>query len=68
LRREWRFATVEHSQDEICGAAHTPSLSQLLSQYWARRGKLEKHHQAILPTKAIFLYPLHPDFKEILTR
>ena len=32
------------------------------------RGKLEKHHQAILPTKAIFLYPLHPDFKEILTR
>jgi hypothetical protein len=32
------------------------------------RGKLEKHHQAILPTKAIFLYPLRPDFKEILTR
>ena len=26
------------------------------------RGKLEKHHQAI------FLYPLRPDFKEILTR
>jgi Domain of unknown function (DUF4338) len=32
------------------------------------RGKLEKHHQAILPQKAIFLYPLRPDFKEILTR
>jgi hypothetical protein len=32
------------------------------------RGKLEKHHQAIVPTKAIFLYPLRPDFKEILTR
>jgi uncharacterized protein DUF4338 len=32
------------------------------------RGKLEKHHQAILPPKAIFLYPLRPDFKEILTR
>jgi Domain of unknown function (DUF4338) len=32
------------------------------------RGKLEEHHQAILPTKAIFLYPLRPDFKEILTR
>ena len=32
------------------------------------RGKLEKLHQAILPQKAIFLYPLRPDFKEILTR
>ena len=32
------------------------------------RGKLEKHHQAVLPQKAIFLYPLRPDFKEILTR
>ena len=32
------------------------------------RGKLEKHHQVILPQKAIFLYPLCPDFKEILTR
>jgi hypothetical protein len=32
------------------------------------RGKLEKHHQAILPQKAIFLYPLRPDFKKILTR
>ncbi len=32
------------------------------------RGKLEKHHQTILPQKAIFLYPLRPDFKEILTR
>ena len=32
------------------------------------RGKLEKHHQAILPTKAIFLYPLRPDFKDFLTR
>jgi hypothetical protein len=30
------------------------------------RGKLEKHHQTILPQKAIFLYPLRPDFKEIL--
>jgi uncharacterized protein DUF4338 len=32
------------------------------------RGKLEKLHQVILPQKAIFLYPLRPDFKEILTR
>jgi hypothetical protein len=32
------------------------------------RGKLEKHHQAVLPQKAIFLYPLRPDFKTILTR
>jgi Domain of unknown function (DUF4338) len=32
------------------------------------RGKLEKHHQTVLPQKAIFLYPLRPDFKEILTR
>jgi Domain of unknown function (DUF4338) len=32
------------------------------------RGKLEKHHQTILPQKSIFLYPLRPDFKEILTR
>ena len=32
------------------------------------RGKLEKQHQAVLPQKAIFLYPLRPDFKEILTR
>src|ERR1700719_2906261 len=32
------------------------------------RGKLEKHHQTILPQKAIFLYPLRPDFKEILAR
>jgi hypothetical protein len=29
---------------------------------------LEKLHQVILPQKAIFLYPLRPDFKEILTR
>jgi hypothetical protein len=27
------------------------------------RGKLEKLHQAILPQKAIFLYPLRPDFQ-----
>ena len=32
------------------------------------RGKLEKHHHTILPQKAIFLYPLRPDFKKILTR
>ena len=32
------------------------------------RGKLEKHHQTVLPQKAIFLYPLRPDFKAILTR
>jgi Druantia protein DruA len=32
------------------------------------RGKLEKHHQSLLPQKAIFLYPLRPDFKTILTR
>jgi hypothetical protein len=32
------------------------------------RGKLEKRHQILLPQKAIFLYPLRPDFKEILTR
>ena len=32
------------------------------------RGKLEKLHQTILPQKAIFLYPLRPNFKEILTR
>jgi hypothetical protein len=32
------------------------------------RGKLEKKHQTILPQKAIFLYPLRPDFKDILTR
>ena len=32
------------------------------------RGKLEKLHQAILPQKAIFLYPLHPHFKELLIR
>ena len=32
------------------------------------RGKLEKHHQTVLPQKAIFLYPLRPDFKTILTR
>jgi Domain of unknown function (DUF4338) len=32
------------------------------------RGKLEKHHQTVLPQKAIFLYPLRPDFKEVLTR
>jgi hypothetical protein len=32
------------------------------------RGKLEKHHQTVLPQKAIFLYPLRPDFKKILTR
>jgi Domain of unknown function (DUF4338) len=25
-------------------------------------------HQSTLPQKAIFLYPLRPDFKEILTR
>jgi Domain of unknown function (DUF4338) len=32
------------------------------------RGKLEKRHQTLLPQKAIFLYPLRPDFKAILTR
>jgi hypothetical protein len=32
------------------------------------RGKLEKRHQTPLPQKAIFLYPLRPDFKKILTR
>ena len=32
------------------------------------RGKLEKHHQTILPQKGIFLYPLCPDFKKLLTR
>jgi hypothetical protein len=32
------------------------------------RGKLEKHHQTVLPQKAIFLYPLRPDFRAILTR
>jgi hypothetical protein len=32
------------------------------------RGKLEKRHQTLLPQKAIFLYPLRPDFKTILTR
>ena len=32
------------------------------------RGKLEKRHQSLLPQKAIFLYPLRPDFKAILTR
>jgi hypothetical protein len=32
------------------------------------RGKLEKHHQTLLPQKAIFLYPLRPDFKAILMR
>ena len=32
------------------------------------RGKREKRHQTLLPQKAIFLYPLRPDFKAILTR
>jgi Domain of unknown function (DUF4338) len=32
------------------------------------RGKLEKRHQTLLPQKAIFLYPLRPDFKTVLTR
>jgi Domain of unknown function (DUF4338) len=32
------------------------------------RGKLEKRHQSLLPQKAIFLYPLRPDFKAVLTR
>ena len=32
------------------------------------RGKLEKHHQSLLSQKAIFLYPLRPDFKKILPR
>jgi hypothetical protein len=32
------------------------------------RGKLEKRHQTLLPQKAIFLYPLRPDFKAVLTR
>jgi hypothetical protein len=31
------------------------------------RGKLEKHHKAILPLKSILVYPLQKDFRSILS-
>jgi hypothetical protein len=31
------------------------------------RGKLDRYGQRALPVKAIFVYPLHPDFRAILT-
>ena len=30
------------------------------------RGKLEKNHQQIVPPKDIWIYPLHPRFRQIL--
>jgi hypothetical protein len=58
------FQTVE---DQFSGTAYRAA-NWVCVGVTKGRGKLERRHQTLPPQKAIFLYPLRPDFKDILMR
>ena len=54
-------------QDRFSGAAYQAANWLCLGQTKGR-GKLEKNHCPVLPIKRIFVYPLHPKFRDWLCR
>jgi hypothetical protein len=73
LRADWRwrygyepvllesFVQIPHFSGTSYRAANWIRLGETQG-----RGKLEKGHQQVLPRKEIWIYPLHPHFRQIL--
>lgn len=55
------FVEVPHFSGTSYRAAHWIRLGQTRG-----RGKLEKNNQQVLPLKEIWIYPLHPHYRQIL--
>jgi hypothetical protein len=53
-------------QDRFAGRSYRAANWLCVGQTQGR-GKLEKHHRRIVPFKWIFLYPLDPDFRTVLS-
>jgi hypothetical protein len=49
----------------FCGASYRAAAWIRLGQTQGR-GKLEKHNQRVLPLKEIWIFPLHPDYRQVL--